>query len=109
MNGVAVKLCGQRNRLRAEFHDPSDAPAEWHRPSIAVIGFPIRRQSGLPRNEPTLFQVVIDEVLQQKLIHVRTAAGPRHRPDIIRQYPQRPVAWLGKQYHRRPNSQLPLS
>src|SRR2546425_3198784 len=64
---------------------------------------------GRQRDEPAFLQVVVDETLHQELIHIGTAARTRHRPDIVCQHPQRPVARLRQGNDGWPYAQLPLS
>jgi len=95
MNSVAIKLRCERDRLVPDFHNSSHSAAKRHGPSVAIGSFPVRRQSWLPSNVPALLQVVIDEILEQELIHIRAAARARHRPDIVRQNSQSPMPRLG--------------
>ena len=74
MNSVAIKLCGQRHRLVTELRDPSNSPAKRDHPLTPTRSFPVGREGGLPGDEPALFEVVVDEVLQRELIHIRAAA-----------------------------------
>src|SRR5271169_4667968 len=108
MNSVAIKLRGKRYGLVSEFHDSSHPAAKGHRPLVATGGLPVRGKRGLPSDVPTLLQIVVDEILQQELIHIRTAARARHRPDIIYKDAQSPVAELRQNNNGRSHSQLPL-
>src|SRR5713101_5393838 len=92
MQSVAVELSEEAHRLRPELRDPPDTAAKRHRPHVAAAGFPVGGDDGRHRDEPAFLQVVVDEVLHQELIHIGTAARTRHRPDIVCQHPQRPVA-----------------
>jgi len=76
MNGIAIHLCSEIHRLEAEFHDSSYAATERNYPSTTVRGFPICGQRRLPREVPTVSQVVIDKVLKNHLVHIRTAGLP---------------------------------
>src|SRR5258708_22964042 len=109
MHSVAVELSNEAHRLRPELRDPSDAAAKRHRPHVAAAGFPVGGDDGRRRDEPAFLQVVVDETLRQELIHIGTAARTCHRPDIVCQYSQRPVARLRQDNGGWPYPQLPLS
>ena len=85
MNGVAIKLSAEGHRLVSELHDSPQAAAIRHRPCVAIRRFPVCRQSGLPSDVPALLEVVVDEILQEELINIRTAARARNRPHIVGQ------------------------
>src|SRR6476660_640348 len=103
MHGVAVKLSGQIDGLESEFHDPSHTSAKGHHPSI-VVRFPIRRQCRLPRDEPALLKVVIDEVLKQHLVYCWSSTRSGNRPDIVGEPTQRPVTRLSENYDTGPQT-----
>ena len=73
----------------------------------SIVSFPVGRQGGLPGNEPAFFQVVVDEVLQQELIHIRAAARTGYRPDIVCEHTESPMARLGEHDDGRPDSNFP--
>jgi hypothetical protein len=83
VNGIAVKLYCQVDRLGSQPHDSPDAAAKRHDPSAAVCGSPVGRESGLPGDILTLRQVIVDEVMQQELIYWRKVVIACHRPDIV--------------------------
>src|ERR1700721_1611415 len=109
MNSVAIKLAGDRYRLGSEFHDSSQPTAKRHYPATTIRSFPVCCQGGLPSDVPALLQVVVDEILKQKLINGRPAAGTSYRPHIVEQHTQCPVPRLHQRNGRRPNSKLALS
>ena len=76
MHSVAVELSNEAHRLRPELRDPSDAAAKRHRPHVAAAGLPVGGDDGRHRDEPAFFQVVVDEVLRQELIHTGTVPNP---------------------------------
>jgi len=69
-NGVAVELNADVHGLSAQAHDAAKAAAEGNSPTIRVGYLPVRGEGGLPGDVVALGQVVIDEILQKKLIHV---------------------------------------
>src|SRR5882762_3085677 len=94
MDGVAIKLQAEIYRLESEFHDSSYAATQWHRPHVTAACIPIGGDSGLPREIPPFFQVIVDEVLQQELVHVRQFRMTSYRPDVVHDSTQRPFARL---------------
>ena len=73
MYRVSIELGSEGDRLESKFHNSSNTTTEGHYPSTATGSFPVRRKCRLPGEVPALLQVVIDEVLQQELIHIGTA------------------------------------
>ena len=94
MDCVAVELKSNVNWLSSQFHDAADAAAERHNPAKIIGGVPIGSDGWLPREIPPLLQVVVDEVLQQELIHIWQIGMPRDRPDVAGQSPESPLARL---------------
>src|ERR1700745_3816090 len=94
MNCVAIKLCGKSYRLESKFHNSPPTAAKRHYPLTATRSFPVRGEGGLPSDVPALLQVVVDEVLQQELIHTGTTARSGYRPHIVDQHAQGPMARL---------------
>src|SRR5258707_1373343 len=73
--GNGAGLRGEIHRLVAELHDSSDATSERDSPDVFVGAFPIGGEDRLHGEVPTLLHVVVDEVLEQKLIDGRTIAS----------------------------------
>src|ERR1700733_1623387 len=120
MDCVPVKLHSPVDWLRSKPSDLADASAERHVPcasrnivtSRRVGGagrIPVRRHDWSTGEVITLLQVVVDKVLQQHLIHIRSMRGTGDRKHIADQGADRPLPWLHKRYHRRPKAELTLA
>src|SRR5579871_1776315 len=70
MGCIPEKLCLEIHRLVPEFHDSSNPAPQGHRPNISTPRFPIGGDDRLPGEIPALLQVVVDEVLQEHLVHI---------------------------------------
>lgn len=68
VRSISVKLCRDIDRLESQTKDTADALAYGHCPYIPVGSFPVRRYDRCKRQIPTLFQVVVHEVLQGYLV-----------------------------------------
>src|SRR5580658_3645678 len=108
MNSISVELKSEVNRLRSQPHDAADAAAQRHHPSAAVRGLPASRDSWLPGEVITLRQIVVDEVLQEELIHVGQIGMTGNRPDVIYKEAHRPFAWLHQNDGGGTNAELTL-
>ena len=77
MDSIAVRLNADVHGLHSQFHDSSDAATEWDRPHATAGsgGVPVGGDDGLRGQKPTLFHVVVDEVLEKHLVDVGTAAA----------------------------------
>ena len=75
-------------------HDASDAATKRNNPFVVVRCIPIGGDGRLPCEIPTLLQVVVDEVLKQKLIHIGQVGMTSDRPDVICKSPECPLARL---------------
>ena len=60
-------------------------------------------------NVPTLFHVVVDEVLQQELIDVWPRTATSDRPKVVGEDSERPMRKLNERYQRRSQREYPLS
>ncbi len=109
VDSVAVELNPDVHRLESELRDSSRATAKRHYPSTTIGTFPIRCKGGLPTEIPTLAQVVGDEILQQKLVHVGQVGMTRYGPDIIEKRPNRPFARLYQEDSGWPHAEFSLS
>lgn len=76
---IAVELSREVDWLVPEFHDASDTAAERDSPDISATRFPIRGDDRLHGDVPALFQVVVNEILQQHLIYISVRTCP-NRP-----------------------------
>src|SRR5208282_6853545 len=110
MDGIAISLNADVHRLKSKFHDSSDAATEWYRPhaSAGRGRVPVCGEDGLRGQVPALFHVVVDEVLQQHLIDVRTASPTGDRPDVVDEYAQHEMAWHHQSDDVGPQSKLSL-
>ena len=121
MDGVAIEVRGDVDRLIPKTHDATDAPAKGQRPPASrrgvvsvgriTIGFvvPVRRDDWPAVDVPAFFQVVGDEVLQCHLVHRGAVSRPGSGKDIIDQNSERPVSRLNEGYHRWAEAQLSLA
>jgi len=111
MHGIAVSLNVDIHGLKSKFHDSSHAAAERHRPnaSTGCSRVPVGCNDRLRGQIPALFQVVVDEVLQQQLIDVCTAAATGDRPDVVDEYAHDEIAWHRQYDDIGSQSKLPLS
>src|SRR5580704_16424372 len=109
VNSVSVELKSDVDRLRSQPHDAADAAAQRHNPSAAVRGLPVGRDSWLPGEVIALRQVVIDEILQEELIHVWQAGMTGYRPDVIYKKTECPFARLYQDDRSRPNAEFSLT
>src|SRR5262245_37846778 len=78
--------------LLADFHELGHAGLERHRP---LPPFPIVGGLGLQRIRPRVGRRVREHGLHERRADAR-AATPRHGPDVIGQYPQRPRTDVAK-------------
>src|SRR5207253_11186845 len=97
MHCVAVEVHRNVDRLIAQAHDSSCAATERYRPHAsaggvvsggglaAALASPVRSDDRRGGEIPTLFQVVVDEVLQQNLIHIWPMRGAGDGEVIIDQ------------------------
>jgi hypothetical protein len=83
MHSVAVELSENADGLRPELRDPSDAAAKRHRPQVAAAGLPVGGDDGRHPNEPAFFQVVVDEVLRQELIHIGVGGRRKRSSELL--------------------------
>src|SRR6202034_3330025 len=106
-------------RLKSEPPDLAYPSTERHRPrapgnvvpSRCVGGtgrIPVGRHAWPTRQVIAFAQVVVDEILQQHLVHIRPMGGPGDREQIINQDTQRPMSRLDQRYDRRPKAELTL-
>src|SRR5271154_3432714 len=109
MDSVTVELEANVDRLGSQFHDASDAAAERHDPSAAVGHFPVSGEGGLPGEIPTLLQVVVDEILKQKLIHVGQIGMTGYGPDVVHEKSQGPFARLDQNHGGRAYAEFSLA
>ena len=88
MHGIPISLNVDIHRLKSKLHDSSHAATEWHRPHAPARRgrIPVGGENGLRGQVPAFFHVVVDEVLQEHLVDVPTAARTGHRPDVVDQY-----------------------
>src|ERR1039458_4076290 len=110
MHGVAVDLCGEVHRLETKLHDSSDTAAEGHIPHVIVATPPVGSDDGRSFEVPALLHVVVNEPLQEKLIHrgfiaIRMAG---YRPVVIDESPDRKMWGLDQRHHRGPDAELSL-
>jgi len=78
-------------------------------PSRRVDGagrLPVRCHDGPTRQVGAFIQVVVDEVLQQHLVHIRSMRGTSDGEHVVDQDPDRPMPRLHQCYHRRPKAEL---
>src|SRR5580698_30395 len=109
MNGVAVELKSKVHRLRSQFHDASNAAAQRHDPSTAVGHLPVGGDGRLPSEVVALLQVVVDEILEQKLIHVGQIVMAGYRPNVVHEKTQGPFARLHQDNGGGPNAEFSLA
>ena len=111
MHCVAIGLNADIHWLKSKLHDSSYAATEWHRPHTPARRgrVPVGGEDRLRGEVPALFEVVVDEVLQQHLIDVRAAATTGDRPYIVDQYAKHKMAWHSQSYEVRSDGKLPLS
>lgn len=94
MHGINVELCREVHWLKPEFGDSTDASPEGHRPDIFAGCLPVGGEDWRRGDVPTFVQVVVDEVLQQHLVHIWTASRSSDRPNIVDQGSNCPVFGL---------------
>ncbi len=112
MDGVAVEVCRDVDRLDAETHDTADASAKGDGPSaswrgvISVSGVavglvvPVCRDDWAAVYVPALLQVVGDEVLQGHLVYRRAMRRTCDRPDVVDEKAEGPVPRLNESDNR---------
>src|SRR5258705_7056550 len=121
MQGVAVEVYCDIDGLIAETHDTSGAAAKGYRPHapgggvVPIGGFagglavPVRGDDWRGGEIPTLVQVVVDEVLEQHLIHIWPVCGPGDGEDVVDQGSDGPMAGLDQRDCRWAKAQLALT
>ena len=105
----AQQLMMMKARLGAQAHDAPEAAAHGHHPSSTVGSLPVSGESRLPGEIVTLLQVVVDEVLQQKLVHARQVRVAGYAPHVVRKEPEGPLTRLNQYDRRRAHSERSLS
>src|SRR6185437_16759342 len=121
MHGVAVKINRDVDGLRPEASDAPGAAAEGDGPATAGGGVvsvgcveggcvvPVGGEDGAAGEEPSFFEVVVDEVLDKKLVDCRTAAGTGEGPDVVGEGAESPVAGLQERNDRGTDADLALT
>src|ERR1700722_3476783 len=120
MDCVPVKLQGPVYGLKSEPPDLAYSSTEGNRPrapgnvvpSCCVDGAsrsPIGRHDWPTRPIIAFVQGVVDEVLQQHLVHMRSVRGAGDGKYIIDQDTHCPMSGLHQCYHRRPKAELALT
>src|SRR5580658_2578690 len=108
MNSVTIELKPDVDRLRSQPHDAADAATQRHHPSASVRGLPVSRDRWLPGEVIALRQVVVDEVLQEELIHVGQIGMTGYRPDVTYKKAYRPFARLHQHDSSGPDAEFSL-
>src|SRR5271157_5342602 len=103
MDGVAEKLQLDVHRLESELHDSSHSSAEGHIPHV-IAGCSSVGGDGRGEDVPAFLHVVVDEILQEKLVHGRFIAigMAGYRPVVVGKNPDRKMWGLHQRYHRGP-------
>ena len=83
MHCVAVELPGHTHRLEIYLHESSQSAPERHRPDVSTACLPVGGDDGRNVDVPALFHVVVDEILQEKLVNTWTRTGASDRPNIV--------------------------
>src|ERR1700678_3719758 len=120
MDRIPVKLHRPVYWLKSQSPDLAYASAERHGPcapgnvvpSRRIDGagrIPVRRHDWPTRQVIAFIQVVVDEVLQQHLVHIRSMRGTGDGEQVVDQNTDRPMSRLHQCYHRRPNAELTLT
>src|SRR6202161_1269038 len=120
MDCVPVKLHRPVYWLKSESPDLTYASAERHGPGTpgnVVPGrrvdgtgrIPVCRHYGPTRQVIAFIQVVVDEVLQQHLVHIRSMGGTSDREHVVDQNTHCPMPRLHQRYHRRSKTELTLT
>src|ERR1700733_11306526 len=120
MDGVPVKLEGPVYGPKSQPPDLAYPSAKGQRPrapgnivpSRGVGGaarIPVGRQAWPTCQVIALLQVVVDEILQQHLVHIRSMGGTGDREQIANQDTHCPMSRLDQRHYRRPNAELTLT
>jgi len=60
------------HRLVADLEDLTETAAEWHRPLVAAVRLPVGGNNRGRGEIPAVSHVVVDEILEEELVHVCT-------------------------------------
>src|ERR1039457_4226029 len=101
MHGIAVELRGEVYWLESKLHDSSHTPAKGHIPHVIVAASPVGSDDGRGFEVPALLHVVVDEPLQEELIHRGFIAigMTGYRPVVINESPDRKMCGLDQRHH----------
>jgi len=92
--------------LLADSENFTDAAAEGYRPFFSAAIFPIGRNDLRGGQIPAFRQVVVDELLPGKQIHL-VVPGPVDRPDVHERGADHPITGHGQDHGRGPQTLEP--
>src|SRR5271156_4682923 len=101
MDRISVELCGDVHRLESDLHDSSHSAAKGRCPDAPAWRSPVGGDNGRSREVPALLHVVVDEPLEQELVHRRLIdiGMTGNRPYIVCKKPNRPRFGLHQHNH----------
>src|SRR5208337_2145714 len=91
MHCVAIELTCDIDGLESDLHDSSHATTEGNYRLVTARGTPIGGDDRRGSEVPPLLHVVVDEPLQQHLVHHCPLVWPSHRPDVVDQCAKYPM------------------